>query len=205
MHTSSLLNMQSFVDKYLAPMGRSLKIADIGSQVVEGQVGEGSYKKCFGRENWEYVGCDMVPGNNVDIVFKNPYAWDEIKNGTFDVVVSGQALEHVEYIWVTVMEMERILKEGGLCCLIVPSSGYAHMYPIDCWRFLEGGLAALAKWARMDIIEVFTQRCPEDFGQYDPIWQDSVLICQKPRRTWRSKIKFMLAYKAGRLMAPLSL
>ena len=192
--------MQHFVNKYLSHIDHSIKIADIGSQVVEGQTYEYSYRKFFNKEPWQYVGCDMVAGNNVDIVFKNPYSWEEIKSDTFDVVVSGQALEHVEYIWVAMLEIARILREGGYCCIIVPSSGLLHKYPLDCWRFYEDGLVALAKWARLEVLEVHTQRSTADFEGFDPIWQDSVLICRKPHRKFSSKIKFWLANRINRLM-----
>ncbi|MDD3415396.1 MAG: hypothetical protein PHY47_15535 [Lachnospiraceae bacterium] len=63
---------------------------DIGSQMVEGDE-IGSYKSLFeaGKDNWEYLGCDMVAGNNVDIVFKKPYDWKEIKRNSMDCVISG--------------------------------------------------------------------------------------------------------------------
>lgn len=198
MHTSSILNMQSFVNKYLSHIDRPIKIADIGSQAVEGQTYEYTYKKFFDQEPWQYFGCDMVAGNNVDIVFKNPYTWNEIKSGTFDVVVSGQALEHVEYIWVTILEIARIMREGGYCCIIVPSGGVLHRYPLDCWRFYEDGLSALAKWARLEVLEVYTQRSSDDFEGFDPVWQDSVLICRKPQRRFLSKIKFWLGNRIGK-------
>lgn len=139
-------------------------------------------------------------GDNVDIVFKNPYSWDEIKSGTFDVVVSGQALEHAEYVWVTMLEISRILREEGLCCIIVPSCGKRHAYPYDCWRFYEDGLSALAKFARLEVLDVFTQRSTADFEHYSPQWQDSVIICKKPVMKITSKIKFYFLNKSSRLM-----
>ena len=35
----------------------------------------------------------MVAGNNVDLVVDNPYCWKELSSCSYDVVVSGQALE----------------------------------------------------------------------------------------------------------------
>ena len=39
------------------------------------------------------------------------------------MVVSGQTFEHIEYIWVTIVEIARVLRTGGLACLIAPGSG----------------------------------------------------------------------------------
>jgi len=188
--------MKKFVDKYIHNASAPLKVADIGSQTVPGQLE--SYKEYFG--SCRYYGVDMVAGQNVDILLRNPYSWDEIKSNTFDVVVSGQALEHVEYIWVTMLEITRILKEDGLCCIIVPSQGIKHSWPLDCWRFFDDGLVALAKWARLEIMEVYTQSDEVDGEVRDQMWQDSVIVCRKPRRSFLSKIKFYLANKACRLM-----
>ena len=200
MHPSSMFNMQAFIDNYLSEPTCLIKVADIGSQVVAGQSIDNSYKSLFGGKSVHYYGCDVVAGNNVDIVFKNPYAWNEIKNNTFDVVISGQALEHVEYIWVTFLEITRILKEGGLCCIIVPSSGHQHSFPIDCWRFNEDGLTALAKWARLEVLNVYANRTPDSGSGYDPEWQDTVLICRKPKYKTLSRIKFYFANKVCRAM-----
>lgn len=193
-------NMQMFVKKHLSvgTSSRARKVADIGSQVVTGQAE--SYKDFFNADSWQYLGVDMIEGNNVDIRLQNPYSWDEIKSDTFDVVISGQALEHVEYIWVTMLEIARILKSGGLCCIVVPSQGHKHSFPLDCWRFFDDGLVALAKWARLEVVEVYTQNANSDDEIKDPEWQDSVIVCRKPQHRFFSRIKFYLANRVCRLM-----
>ena len=130
MHTSSYQNMRVFVDKYLQNYkSKKIKILDIGSQDING-----SYKPLFENGNWEYKGLDICRGENVDIVVTNIYNWKEVRSNSYDVVISGQALEHIEYFWLTMYEISRVLKNEGLCCIIVPSSGPEHRYPKDCWR-----------------------------------------------------------------------
>ncbi len=46
---------------------------------------------------WLYTGLDMAAGNNVDIVLRTPYVWHEVASGSADVVISGQAFEHIPY------------------------------------------------------------------------------------------------------------
>ncbi len=179
MHTSSVHKMMAFRDKYLEPKkNESLLILDIGSQEVHEN---GSYKPLFKNfPQWQYRGVDMVSGNNVDIVLQDTYDWSQIKSNSADVIISGQAFEHIEYFWLSMMEVARVLKPGGVCCIIAPSSGYEHRYPVDCWRFYPDGFRALAKYAKLTPVEVYTQwEDMEHYEEGDNCWHDSVLIARK--------------------------
>lgn len=176
MHIGSYVKMEQFVKKYLGQMqDKQIKILDVGSQDVNG-----SYRPLFDVKNWSYTGCDMVEGKNVDVVLKDVYNWAEFRADTFDVVVAGQVFEHVEYVWVTMLEIARVLKEGGLCCIIAPSAGVEHRYPVDCWRFYPDAFRALAKYARLEVLEVYTQWNDPGYADRSGFWRDSVLICRKP-------------------------
>lgn len=158
--------MQEFVDRYLT--NRELRILDLGSLDVTG-----NQNKCFKNPKWKLVCADIVAGKNVDIVLQKPYEWDEFENESFDVVVSSQTFEHVEFPWLTIKEIERILKPGGLGCILSPSAGYLHRYPVDCWRIMPDGYAALAKWANLEVIKTYIDNTP------DNMWKQSVLIFRK--------------------------
>ena len=93
---------------------------------------------------------DLSEGENVDLVLSDPYSWSEIRSSSVDVFVSGQAFEHIEFFWQTMLEIARALKPGGLCCIIAPSGGPEHKYPLDCWRFYPDGFRALARYAGLD-------------------------------------------------------
>lgn len=176
MHQSSFDKMRAFRAEYLA--GREhepLQIVDLGSQDVNG-----TYRPLFEGEAWTYLGLDMSPGKNVDIALANPYDWREIRTESVDIVISGQALEHIEFFWITMLEIARILKPEGLCCVIVPSGGFEHRYPVDCWRFYSDGLEALARFAQLDVVSAFTQWENLHYVDNSDVWHDSVLICRKP-------------------------
>jgi len=173
MHKSSYEKMEKFVEKYLDGNAQ-YKIIDIGSQDVNG-----SYKALFEYSNWQYTGCDMVEGSNVDLVLEDIYSWKEIPSNSYDVVISGQAFEHIEFFWVTMCELARILKPGGFCCIVAPSRGPEHKYPVDCWRFYPDGFRALAKFARLETIEAYTQWDDEHHDDGSDTWGDSVLIATK--------------------------
>lgn len=171
MHETSFAKMGAFASRYLADSSESpLRIVDIGARSV---LGHQTYRNLFNRPNWQFCGLDIEAGHNVDLVVSDPYHWAEVNSGSFDVAISGQALEHVEYPWKTFQEIFRILRPGGLFCLIVPSSGEEHRYPVDCWRFYPDSMRALASDSGFRPVEVFT-----DFGLGNR--QDTFAVFQKP-------------------------
>jgi len=131
MHVESFELMKYFAEKYL-DRNKKLRILDIGSCDVNG-----SYKSIFINDKWEYKGLDMVPGKNVDIVSKSEYDFGVEEQ--FDVVVSGNCLEHVEAPWKWIKEVEKVTKPNGIVCIITPFSIGEHRYPVDCWRILPDG------------------------------------------------------------------
>lgn len=184
MHDSSYAKMAHFVEEYLKDEQEDeLQILDIGSMDVNG-----SYKPLFDKSKWHYQGLDLAQGKNVNIIASSPYRWREVASASMDVVISGQALEHIEYFFLTVLEIERVLKPGGWLCLQVPSGGYEHRYPVDCWRFYPDGLRVLANFCRLHIIQCYAQW--EDDPAFDlssNTWHDAVLIARKPLRTpWQN-------------------
>ncbi len=198
MHASSFAHMQNFKEKYLSKLtSDELTIFDLGSMDVNG-----TYREIFDNPAWHYRGLDLAEGKNVDIVLKNTYSWKEIKTDSVDVLISGQAFEHMEFFWITMLEVARVLKPGGLCCIIAPSSGFEHRYPVDCWRFYSDGFSALARFARLKVLEVFSRnkKGPKDNDEKD-LWKDTVMICRKYRlpffyalrqRIWRKLMHWVL-------------
>ncbi|HEY2030436.1 MAG TPA: methyltransferase domain-containing protein [Myxococcales bacterium] len=139
----------------------------------------------------------MAEGKNVDVVLRSPYRWREFGDASFDVVVSGQAFEHIEYFWITMLEVARVLKPGGLCCLIAPAGGYEHRYPVDCWRFYRDGFRALARWAPLETLEAATQWETQHHPDGSDVWMDTLLVARKPRYTGVGALKQRLKYRAS--------
>lgn len=187
MHISSLLNMRYFAEKYMRS-DATYKVLDIGSQEVENNE-NGSYRQVFDNPNWKYFGADIVEGKNVDIVLNKPYQWKNIKSKSFDVVVCGQMLEHDEFFWLTMLEIKRILKPEGMCCVIAPSGGPEHRYPVDCYRYYPDGLRAAARYAGLETLEVYAQWNAELYPDMDANWRDCVLVCKRPRESKIQEVK----------------
>jgi len=179
MHQSSHQSMRDFRDRRLGSLlDTPLRIFDLGSQNING-----SYRDLFDRPAWSYVGLDLTPGPGVDLVLAKPYRWSELASGCCDVLVSGQALEHIEYFWATALEIERVLRPGGLVCLIAPSAGHEHRFPVDCHRYYPDGFASLARYAGLTVLEIDRADPPSslyDDGSQE--WKDLRLIARKDRR-----------------------
>ncbi len=181
--------MLAFREKYLeSRKNEPLSIVDLGSLDVNG-----SYREYFDVSSWTYRGIDMAAGENVDIVLQDPYNWREIQSGSADVLVSGQAFEHIEFFWLTMLEIARVLKPEGLCCLIAPSGGPEHRYPVDCWRFYPDGFVALARFASLEVSEVYSQNGTTGYSDGSDMWQDTVLVCRKPAlpkvSSWKTEFR----------------
>ena len=156
MHDSAMLRMKWFIDNYI-PYDKEVKVLDVGSYDVNG-----SYKELFDGTCVDYVGLDMEKGPNVDYAPNDPYRWEEIEDNSIDYVISGNAFEHIEYPWLTIEEIYRVLKVGGVACILAPNSIGEHKHPTDCYRYYADGFSALAKWAGFQIISVTVGGVPND-------------------------------------------
>lgn len=151
---SSYLRMQWFVNTFIF-FTSGTRVLDVGSYDLNG-----SFQNLFSNEECEYIGLDIEAGPNVDCVLDHPYDWSMLQTDSFDVVISGNVLEHVEFPWITFSEMARVLKPGGLLCVVVPNGFREHRYPVDCWRFFTDGVIALARMAHLEVLHAHTNAGP---------------------------------------------
>lgn len=136
-----------FVDHYL-DKSASLCVADIGAMNVNG-----TYKPIFENQNWKYTGFDIEPGENVSIVLPSGYDWGI--PAIFDVVISGQTLEHVSQPWEWLKAVISILKKDGIVFICAPNNWQYHPYPIDAWRVYPDGMKGLFEYAGIEPLNVF--------------------------------------------------
>lgn len=170
MHKSSFQSMEKFKNNYLNTED-SLNILDIGS--YDASDTSYNYGRFLREDNWKYRGMDIQEGPNVDIVVSDIYNWIEIEDNSYDVVVSGQFFEHLGFFWLTMAEIDRVLRPGGFCCIIAPSGGPKHGdADTDCYRFYEDGMSALAKYVDFEVIHVSTNADAKP-------WCDTCLVAKK--------------------------
>lgn len=142
--------MKKFIKKYL-DKNKTLRILDIGSCDVNG-----SYKELFQNPHWKYMGADIEQGPNVDLILNSQYKWG-IPEQSYDVVISGQTVEHVEDVKEWAKQIKDIVKLGGLVCIIGPNNGFEeHRHPVDCWRIFPDGMRfLLEKVCGFEILEIY--------------------------------------------------
>lgn len=160
---------------------RALSVIDIGSRDVNG-----SYRTLFDAPAWRYRGIDLESGKGVDIVLRDPYTLP-LPSGSVDLVISGQAFEHIEYFWLTWLEMARVLRPGGMVFLIAPSRGPEHRFPQDCWRFYPDGFRSLAKYGRFDLLEASTDWHAHP-DHWSASWGDTVGVFRRRELTLRQRV-----------------
>lgn len=171
MHASSLAHMSRLIEAHCA-RAHSLEVVDVGSRDVNG-----SYRPLFERPGWRYRGLDMAAGPNVDIVTPDPYTLP-LPSRSADLVISGQAFEHIDFFWLTFLDMARILRPAGRIFLVAPSRGPEHRHPVDCWRFYPDGFRALARFARLELLEVSTDWTPHEAAD-SAAWGDTVGVFER--------------------------
>lgn len=171
MHKSSMVRMKKFLNDNL-DKDKKYKILDVGSLCVSGPTITNSYKAFIQSPKWEYKGIDIIKGKNVDIVASNPFKYP-IDSNSYDIVISGQTIEHTKDLDKWFKELYRVLKPGGKICIIGPSSGKIHHQP-DYWRVLPDGMRALLERAGFTNIKI-------EIGTNEP-WKDCVGIATKPKQ-----------------------
>lgn len=144
MHQTSYDHCKIFVEDYLDKL-ETLKIADVGSQDING-----TYHNLFTRDGWDYIGFDECSGKNVDVVMTQETLIEHFHQ--FDVVISGQTLEHTLRPWEWVQDVATLAKPGGLIWIIAPNTWAFHEFPRDCWRVFPDGLRALFESVKLETI-----------------------------------------------------
>jgi SAM-dependent methyltransferase len=90
--------------------------------------------------------------NLLTFTLDDPYKFP-IPDNTYDVVLSGQVIEHVQEIWKWMKELKRVTKINGIIFTINPVSWPYHEAPLDCWRIFPSGIEALANYCELEIVK----------------------------------------------------
>ena len=125
------------------------RVLDVGSRDVNG-----TYRPLFPSPPWEYIGVDIVAGDNVDLVMPGPYTLP-FDPGSIPFAITGQCLEHCEWPWQLAREIARVLAPGGYLVVTAPAHWPEHRLPLDCWRILPDGMRALFAWAGLSEIRAY--------------------------------------------------
>ena len=160
---------------HLAPyLDKENDIFDLGG----GGKLERSYKGLWKDWTKEYFIGDIVDAPSVTHLMKQPYLIPEV-NERFDIVVSGQTLEHIANPFKIFDELLRVLKTSGIIIIIVPSAGPRHDVK-DYWRFMDDAFEGIVEDSKYEI------RVIEDYidtfhsgDQRSGKWRDHIFVGQK--------------------------
>jgi SAM-dependent methyltransferase len=133
----------AFVTLIYADQNRSRRVRSVIQRLVN-ELSESALALNFGCGATRYprvVNYDIVEGPNVDIVGIDSSL--PFLEGTIDLIIMQEVLEHVADIWAALDEVRRVLKVGGKLYLQVPFQIGFHPGPKDYWRFSRQALEFL--------------------------------------------------------------
>jgi glycosyltransferase involved in cell wall biosynthesis len=112
-----------------------------------------------------YLGVDMSPGPGVDRVVDAGELAATFGNGSFEVVVTTEMLEHAAD-WRRVMgNLVCVVAEGGLLVITTRGPGFPyHGYPDDYWRFTVEVMQAIIVALDFEPLAVYPDPDPQSPG-----------------------------------------
>jgi SAM-dependent methyltransferase len=138
--------MEEIVVQHLPASDEPLLVLDYGC-------GNMPYRPLFERAGARYAGADFPENPLADLAVARDGRIG-CPDGSFDVVVSTQVLEHVESPAGYLGECRRLLRRGGR--LIISTHGYwrYHPDPVDYWRWTAEGLRKVLVDAGFQVIRL---------------------------------------------------
>lgn len=112
-----------------------LKVLEIGSRAVSS---DSLWSRALPKV--DYVGFDVQPGKNVDVVGDVHFLSEYFSENSFDLVISFAVFEHIALPWIAAEEITKVLKIGGFVALETHFSFSEHELP---WHFFQFNSRAL--------------------------------------------------------------
>jgi SAM-dependent methyltransferase len=111
-----------------------------GLRVLDVGCGDEPYRPYF-ADAAEYVGVDIDESARADLI--GPAERLPVDDGSFDLVLCIQVLEHVEDPAAAVQELHRVVRPGGRVLAATHGLYVYHPGPVDYWRWTHTGLERL--------------------------------------------------------------
>jgi SAM-dependent methyltransferase len=120
---------KKFFERLQAPgYGRVL---EIGSRARSGIVRRGRF------EGKQYTGIDILAGENVDVIGDAHSLSAHFEPESFDAVYSVSTFEHLAMPWKVALELNHVLRTGGIAYFVTHQALGMHDMPWDFWRFSD--------------------------------------------------------------------
>lgn len=161
-HQSATDKMHELLERYV-PEDSTRRVLEPGAYLVQDgypvedrypdDAKVGGHRADIEPKRGIYSGLDIKAGTNVDVVATDPYHWP-LEGGSYDLILSGQCLEHVPDLVAFMKECYRCLVPGGLTIHIAPSGGPYHAFPVHAWLIMKDGMKWLLEQSGFEILEV---------------------------------------------------
>ncbi len=160
MHTNSKLLFHAYArDLFL----KGSLVLEIGPDAFPS-----SYRRVIGNASGQWDTLDIF--EHPQLTYSNSKENNfPIPDGTYDIVLAANVLEHVKRPWVWIKEVARVCKPAGHIILITPVSWPFHAAPVDCWRIYPDGMRAILEDAGLEVAQcLFESREVPGFKRYTP-------------------------------------
>lgn len=125
---------------------KELRILDLGC-------GEKPFIDCFSGMNVRYIGIDFSPETQADIV-QSLESTLPLDDGSVDLVIASEVLEHIYNSDFVLREIERVLKKNGLLYVSTPFAFPEHGKPYDFYRYTKYYYESKAKELNLDLVKI---------------------------------------------------
>lgn len=143
MHLNSRLLFEKYARDHFRPGMRVLEIGPDGRPTT--------YQSIVGEDSIEWDTLDLREGPHITFSAPSEYSFP-VPDEAYDIVLSGQVIEHVRRIWTWMREVARVCRPGGLVITINPVSWPYHQAPVDCWRIYPDGMEALYEDSGLEVM-----------------------------------------------------
>jgi SAM-dependent methyltransferase len=159
-HANSKLLFQKYAREYFRSGARVLEIGPDGFP--------SAYQSLVGSPGIAWETIDVFKDARLTYSATSEYEFP-VESDKYDIVVSGQVIEHVRKVWVWMREVSRVCKTGGIVITVNPVSWPYHEAPFDCWRVYPEGMKALYEDASLEVIlSVWESLEAEGYRRYTP-------------------------------------
>ena len=147
---SQLLNLNDFYNRYyLEDIFSKIETKD-GSTILDLGSGASPYQNIYSKYFSKRMTADMeIRNKKLDVIANSEYL--PFKNGSFDVVLFSEVIEHVPNHILAVSEISRILNAKGYLVITWPFIYQMHELPHDYRRITEYGMKQILENAGFEI------------------------------------------------------
>lgn len=129
---------RDMISRFLGALPAEGELLEIGSRARSGVT-----RRDLLPPAWDYVGLDVLDGPNVDVVGDAHQLSRLFARGRFDAVMALSVIEHIAMPWKLAIELNRVLKPGGMAYFSTHQGWPVHDAPWDFWRFSDQAWQAL--------------------------------------------------------------